>query len=137
MLPTGTYTKEASCILSNLRNRVMRLFCQIPSIDIALINLLKSCMEYRCIYSTLIKLLGSFPALVEAILCMPQSALPGPVHARPVSCKAQPLTGFVLVFPRGNADFAGSRLRIKEIGSQAPASETEAGEGLNVRRCGV
>ena len=25
------------------------------------------------------------------------------VHARPVSCKAQPLTGFVLVFPRGNA----------------------------------
>ena len=86
-----------------------------------------------------------FSALVEAILCMraqqpcvPQSALPGPcVHARPVSCKAQPLTGFVLVFPRGNADFAGSRLRIKEIGSQAPASETEAGEGLNVRRCGV
>ena len=52
-----------------------------------------------------------FSALVEAILCMraqqpcvPQSALPGPcVHARPVSCKAQPLTGFVLVFPRGNA----------------------------------
>eukprot|EP01048_Picozoa_sp_COSAG05_P001840 COSAG05_NODE_66_length_22253_cov_14.954455_13_plen_94_part_00 len=39
----------------------MRLFCQIPSIDIALISLLKSCMEYRCIYSTLIKLLGSFP----------------------------------------------------------------------------
>ena len=36
--------------------------------------------------------------------CVPQSALPGPcVHARPVSCKAQPLTGFVLVFPRGNA----------------------------------
>ena len=35
---------------------------------------------------------------------MPQSALPGPcVHARPVSCKAQPLTGFLLVFPRGNA----------------------------------
>eukprot|EP01048_Picozoa_sp_COSAG05_P004529 COSAG05_NODE_248_length_12946_cov_85.003737_4_plen_84_part_00 len=26
----------------------MRLFCQIPSIDIALISLLKSCMEYRC-----------------------------------------------------------------------------------------
>ena len=78
-----------------------------------------------------------FSALVEALLCMPQSALPGPcVHARPVSCKAQPLTGFVLVFPRGNADFAGSRLRIKEIGSQAPASETEAGEGLNVRRSG-
>ena len=25
------------------------------------------------------------------------------MHARPVSCKAQPLTGFVLVFPRGNA----------------------------------
>ena len=82
-----------------------------------------------------------FSALVEALLCMraqqqcvPQSALPGPcVHARPVSCKAQPLTGFVLVFPRGNADFAGSRLRIKEIGSQASASETEAGEGLNVR----
>ena len=52
-----------------------------------------------------------FSALVEALLCMraqqqcvPQSALPGPcVHARPVSCKAQPLTGFVLVFPRGNA----------------------------------
>ena len=45
-----------------------------------------------------------FSALVaEAILCMPHSALPGPVHARPVSCKAQPLTGFVLVFPRGNA----------------------------------
>ena len=37
------------------------------------------------------------------------------------------------MFPRGNADFAGSRLRIKEIGSQAPASETEAGEGLDVR----
>ena len=36
--------------------------------------------------------------------CVPQSALPGPCgHARPVSCKAQPLTGFVLVFPRGNA----------------------------------
>ena len=85
-----------------------------------------------------------FSALVEAMILgaihvpVPQSALPGPcVHARPVSCKAQPLTGFVLVFPRGNADFAGSRLRIKEIGSQAPASETEAGEGLNVRRCGV
>ena len=56
-----------------------------------------------------------FSALVEAIRCMPQSALPGPcVHARPVSCKAQPLTGFLLVFPRGNADLAGSRLRIKE-----------------------
>ena len=81
-----------------------------------------------------------FSALVEveAIFCMPTSALPSPcVHARPVTCKAQLLTGFVLVFPRGNADFAGSRLRIKEIGSQAPASETEAGEGLNVRRCGV
>ena len=67
-MDTDTYTKEASCILSNLRNRVMRLFCQIPSIDIALINLLKSCMEYRCIYSTLIKLLGSFP--VSIIACM-------------------------------------------------------------------
>ena len=53
-----------------------------------------------------------FSALVEAAFfgmraqqpCVPQSALPGPcVHARPVSCKAQPLTGFVLVFPRGNA----------------------------------
>ena len=45
-----------------------------------------------------------FSALVEAIRCMPQSALPGPcVHAWPVSCKAQPLTGFLLVFPRGNA----------------------------------
>ena len=46
----------------------MRLFCQIPSIDIALINLLKSCMEYRCIYSTLIrsKLLGSFPYWLAA-----------------------------------------------------------------------
>ena len=45
-----------------------------------------------------------FSALVEALFCRPQSALPGPcVHARPVSCKAQPLTGFVLVFPRGNA----------------------------------
>ena len=86
-----------------------------------------------------------FLALVEAIRCMraqqqcvPQSALPGPCgHARPVSCKAQPLTGFVLVFPRGNADFAGSRLRIKEYSSKAPASETEAGEGLNVRGDGV
>ena len=86
-----------------------------------------------------------FSALVGALFCMraqqqcvPQSALPGPCgHARPVSCKAQPLTGFVLVFPRGNADFAGSRLRIKEIGSQAPASETEVAEGLNVRRCRV
>ena len=79
-----------------------------------------------------------FSALVEAIRCMPQSPLRGLSSAcRLVSCKAQPLTGFVLVFPRGNADFAGSRLRIKEIGSQAPASETEAGEGLNVRRCGV
>ena len=38
---------RSSCILSNLRNRVMRLFCQIPSIDIALINLLKSCMAYQ------------------------------------------------------------------------------------------
>ena len=47
-----TYTKEASCILSNLRNRVMRLFCQIPSIDIALINLLKSCMAYLFIHIT-------------------------------------------------------------------------------------
>ena len=45
-MDTDTYAKEASCILSNLRNRVMRLFCQIPSIDIALINLLKSCMAY-------------------------------------------------------------------------------------------
>ena len=45
-----------------------------------------------------------FSALVDATRCMPQSALPGPcVHARPVSCKAQPLTGFLLVFPRGNA----------------------------------
>ena len=52
-----------------------------------------------------------FSALVEALFCMraqqqcvPQSALPGPCgHARPVSCKAQPLTGFVLVFPCGNA----------------------------------
>ena len=87
-----------------------------------------------------------FSALVEAAFfgmraqqpCVPQSALPGPcVHARPVSCKAQPLTGFVLVFPRGNADFAGSRLRIKEYSSKAPASETEAGEGLNVRGDGV
>ena len=88
-----------------------------------------------------------FSALVEAAIfcillhpsaCVPQSALPGPcVHAWPVSCKAQPLTGFVLVFPRGNANFAGSRLRIKEISSQAPASETEAGEGLNVRPSGV
>eukprot|EP01048_Picozoa_sp_COSAG05_P005751 COSAG05_NODE_350_length_10922_cov_2274.791370_7_plen_30_part_01 len=25
-MDTDTYTKEASCILSNLRNRVMRLF---------------------------------------------------------------------------------------------------------------
>ena len=66
-LDTDTYTKEASCILSNLRNRVMRLFCQIPSIDIALINLLKSCMEYRCIYSTLIKLLGSFPSILSSV----------------------------------------------------------------------
>ena len=49
-MDTGTYTKEASCILSNLRNRVMRLFCQIPSIDIALINLLKSCMAYIYIH---------------------------------------------------------------------------------------
>ena len=65
-LDTDMYTKEASCILSNLRNRDMRLFCQIPSIDIALINLLKSCMEYRCIYSTLIKLLGSFPYWLAA-----------------------------------------------------------------------
>ena len=70
--------------------------------------------------------------------CVPQLALLGPCgHAQPVSCKAQPLTGFVLVFPRGNADFAGSRLRTKEIGSQALASETEAGEGLNVRPSGV
>ena len=45
-MDTDTYTKEASCILSNLRNRVMRLFCQIPSIDIALINLLRSCMAW-------------------------------------------------------------------------------------------
>ena len=60
------------------------------------------------------------------------------VTACPTSqLQGKPLTSFVLVFPRGNADFAGSRLRIKEIGSQAPASETEAGEGLNVRRCGV
>ena len=50
-MDTDTYTKEASCILSNLRNRVMRLFCQIPSIDIALINLLKSCMAYIYTYN--------------------------------------------------------------------------------------
>eukprot|EP01048_Picozoa_sp_COSAG05_P022214 COSAG05_NODE_4362_length_1549_cov_138.138621_1_plen_60_part_00 len=49
-MDTDTYTKEASCILSNLRNRVMRLFGQIPSIDIALINLLKSCMAYISIH---------------------------------------------------------------------------------------
>eukprot|EP01048_Picozoa_sp_COSAG05_P017242 COSAG05_NODE_2323_length_3235_cov_1739.012117_3_plen_60_part_00 len=51
-MDTDTYTKEASCILSNLRNRVMRLFGQIPSIDIALINILKSCMAYIYIHIT-------------------------------------------------------------------------------------
>ena len=62
-MDTGTYTKEASCILSNLKIYEIILPNTIY-IDIALINLLKSCMEYRCIYmySTLIKLLGSFPS---------------------------------------------------------------------------
>eukprot|EP01047_Picozoa_sp_COSAG01_P084961 COSAG01_NODE_18462_length_1074_cov_1.596923_1_plen_90_part_01 len=33
------------------------------------------------------------------ILVAPAAVSHGSVHARPVSCKAQPLTGFVLVFP--------------------------------------
>ena len=112
-MDTDTYAKEASCILSNLRNRVMRLFCQIPSIDIALINLLKSCMEYRCIYSTLIKLLGSFPEYPDTVLYF---SLGAAVLARP-EFRADPESGLrIEQSPAGHIESSAVTFDLRSYG---------------------